>query len=341
MPIDPGPEKTRFHFYGLTIAVGSTDADLVEQVRRDFAYFHVPAAKAPVAIHVEMRLTEPPYTKLPAVKASFITPRNVCFRSKNIMFIDYFGKGLVIFDRSKKSCIVYGTDRDMVHEIVYLFFLSTVGEFLDNRGIHRIHALGMSYKRRGMLLILPSGGGKSTMALELLRRPDFLLIGEDTPLIDRRGNILPFPLRIGVRPGNYSDIPSQHLRTVRRMEFDPKTLIDIDYFQGRLGKLTAPHMLLIGERNLGAVADIAPISRGNAFNALVKYMIVGLGIYQGLEFLLERSEWNLLSKGGVAGSRCYNGLRLLMRSRPYRFVMGRNISKNLETFLEFVDETCG
>lgn len=40
------------------------------------------------------------------------------------------------------------------------------------------------------------------MALELLRQPEFLLLSEDTPLIDRYGTMLPFPLRLGVRPNN-------------------------------------------------------------------------------------------------------------------------------------------
>lgn len=333
--------KIILHIYGLTISVSSDSVDLVEQVRRDFAYFHKPEAQLSAAVHIEMRLEPPPYAKLPSLKAAFITPRNVCFRSRHTMFIDYFGKGLVIFDRRKKTCIVYAMDRDLAHEIVYLFVLSTVGDFFDNKGIHRIHALGLSYKGQGILLILPSGGGKSTMALELLQRPGFLLLGEDTPLVDRCGNIHPFPLRIGVHPGNHYNIPSQYLRTVRRMEFDPKTLIDIAYFQQRLGKATPPGIILVGERNLGPVARIDPLSRTRAFNALVKYMIVGLGIYQGLEFILERSSWNLLAKSGVIGSRLYNSLRLLMRSEPYRFTMGRDISKNLETLLAFIDDTCG
>ncbi len=53
--------------------------------------------------------------------ASFLTPRNVCYQQNQIKYIDYFGKGLVVFDRNKAECLVYGTDQDLVHEIVYLF----------------------------------------------------------------------------------------------------------------------------------------------------------------------------------------------------------------------------
>jgi len=267
-------------------------------------------------------------------------PRNVCFRNKKITYIDYFGQGLAVFDREGKQCVVYGTDPDLVHEIVYLFILSTVGQYLDSRGIHRVHALGVSYHNRGILLLLPSGGGKSTMALELLRQPDFLLLGEDTPLIDRRGRILPFPLRLGVRPEQDTKVPPQYLRTVRRMEFDPKTLIDIDYFRDRLGQVVEPGFILVGERNLGEVSEIVPLARHRAFKALVKYVVVGLGVYQGMEFLLERGLWEVLGKGGVAASRLYNSLRLLARTPSYRFILGRSTEKNCQTLLEFIRQRC-
>jgi hypothetical protein len=125
---------------------------------------------------------------------------------------------------------------------------------------------------------------------------------------------------------------------MRRLEFDPKTLIDIEYFRDRLSKEVEPGMILVGERHLGEVSEIIPLSRRKAFNALVKYMIVGLGVYQGMEFLLERGLWEVLGKGGVAASRLYNSLRLLSRAPAYRFVLGRNTKKNFQTLLEFIGD---
>jgi hypothetical protein len=328
-----------FNFYGLTIAVSSSSTDLVEEVRRDFTYFSVPSGDGQV--RVDMRLTAPPYAELPPLPASIITPRNICFQNAKITYIDYFGEGLAMFDRKERHCVIYGTEPDLVHEIAYLFILSTAGQYLDQRGIHRVHALGVSYQNRGILLLLPSGGGKSTMALELMRRPGFFLLGEDTPLIDRQARILPFPLRLGVRPEQETGIPPQYLRTVQRMEFDPKTLIDIDYFKDRLGGKVEPGLILVGERNLGDVSEIVPLARRRAFKALIKYVIVGLGVYQGMEFLLERGLWEVLGKGGVAASRLYNSLRLLARAPAYRFVLGRDKEKNCRTLVEFIKQRYG
>ncbi len=329
--------RAHFDFYGLGIEVTSSEADLVDQVRRDFLYFHRPAPVAGERFQLRLHVAPPSYASLPALRAAFLTPRNVCFRDATRTYIDFFGRALGIFDRGARTYEVYGTDHDLLHEISYLFVLSTVGEHLDARGIHRIHALGVSHRGRGILLALPSGGGKSTMALALLRQPDFLLLGEDTPLIDRQGRILPFPLRMGVRPEQQVDVPPQYLRTVNRMEFDPKTLIDIEYFRDRIGGPTDPALVLIGERNLGDVSAIEPLPRRTALAAMLKYVIVGLGIYQGMEFLLERGVWEVTGRLGVAASRLYNSTRLLARAPAYRFVLGQNRQKNLDTLLAFLE----
>src|SRR5262249_11546309 len=160
-------------------------------------------------VRMELRLEAPPYAGLPSVPASVFTPRNVSFMQGRTTYIDYFGQALAIFKRDEKHCVVYGNSMDLLHEIAYLFILSTGGDHLDRHGLHRVHALGVSYQNKGILLLLPSGGGKSTMALKVLRRPGFLLLGEDTPLIDRQGRVLPFPLRLGVRPGSDTGVPAQ------------------------------------------------------------------------------------------------------------------------------------
>jgi hypothetical protein len=327
----------RFEFYGCGVEVSSPEASLVDEVRRDFLYFRRPGAEC--QLRVEMLLEPPPYGELPSVPAAFLTPRNVCFRQGQTMYVDYFGRALAVFERVAGRCVVYSTDYDLIHEVVYLFILSTVGQALDRAGLHRVHALGVSYRDRATLLLLPSGGGKSTMALELLREPGFQLLGEDTPLVDRRGRILPFPLRLGVCAGSTTGVPEQYLRTKRRMEFDPKTLIDIGYFQDRLaasGRPVEPGLILVGQRNLGQETDIVPLSRAGALKALVKYMVVGLGVYQGLEFLLERGIGDLAGKGGTVASRLYNATRLVSRAPAYRFVLGRNIRQNTERLLEFL-----
>jgi hypothetical protein len=341
MAVSPQPQESLatacFNFYGLLLAVCSPSVMLVEELRRDFSYFLAPAQKAQVQVRAQ--LLPPPYPDLPSIPAARFTLRNVCFRRDEVIYLDYFGQGLAIFDRCARQCDVYSTVPDVVHEIVYLFVLSTVGRYLDNLGIHRVHALGLSYHQQGILLLLPSGGGKSTMAVELLRQPGFFLLSEDTPLIDRRGFMQPFPLRLGVRPEQQTGIPPQHLRTMQRMVFGPKTLIDIEYFQGRIGQAVEPRFLFVGQRNLGDASAILPLSRRRAFSALLQDLVIGRGVYQGREFLCEPGLWELLDKGKLGMARVSKSLRLLARTSPYRFILGRDIEKNRQTLIEFLQRT--
>jgi hypothetical protein len=278
----------------------------------------------------------PPYDRLPAVPASVLTPRNISFRDGDVSYVDYFGRGMAIVNERHGTCDIYATAFDLAREIAYLFLLSTVGQYLDSKGLHRIHAMGVNYKGHGVLLLLPSGGGKSTMTMELLRHDDFSLLSEDTPLIDRDGRIHPFPLRLGFRDDGKTEVPPEQRRTLKRMEFDPKTFVDLSFFAHKLSGPVGASLLLVGERNLGMESMVVPISRRRAAKALIKYLIVGLGVYQGLEFLLERGLWEMTGKVGVAASRARNGVVLMRKTHAYKLVLGRDREKNSRTLIEFI-----
>ncbi|MGE0682988.1 MAG: hypothetical protein AB7P69_19055 [Candidatus Binatia bacterium] len=323
-----------FSFYDLTLAVHSASSALVEEIRRDFSYFH--SSQGEPQVQIQAHLRPPPYADLPSAPAFRFTLRSVCFVLGTCVYIDYFGQGLAIFDRQTQRCEVFSTDPDRLHEIVYLFMLSTVGQYLRSKGIHRVHALGVSYAQQGLLILLPSGGGKSTMAMHLLHRPDFLLLGEDTPLVDRSGMLLPFPLRLGMLPTRQTDIPTAYVRTMQRMELPPKMLVDVEYFRGRIAEPVTPRFLFVGQRDLGAVSEIRPLSRYRAGKALLQDLVAGRGVYQGREFLGKQGQQEWFDKGKVVAARMQTSLRLLARVFPYRFILGRDIEKNCQTLLEFL-----
>ena len=50
-----------------------------------------------------MRLEEPPYAELPSVPAAFLTPRNVCYRLGQTMYVDYFGRALAVVERQSRA----------------------------------------------------------------------------------------------------------------------------------------------------------------------------------------------------------------------------------------------
>jgi len=322
------------HFYGLNLGLQSHDAEVVDSIRLDFSYFQTESSNTDVKITVFNEA--PPYDELPNLCAAFYTPRNVCYRKNETTYIDYSGKALSIYNSKKKTCYIYGKNKHLIHEISYLCILSIVGQFLDSKKIHRVHALGVSRRGKAILILLPIGGGKTTLALEFLKSKDVKLLSEDTPLITPQGKILPFPLRIGVQLGQNIDVPQKYIRRIERMEYGPKTLIDIGYFYDRIGTISEPGIIIVGERTLGTQSKIEPLSKLKAVNAFVKNAVVGLGIYQGLEFLLEKGTWEILNKSGLAFSRFKNSLKIINRSKLYRFIIGRDRQKNYNTLLDFI-----
>jgi hypothetical protein len=63
-----------------------------------------------------------------------------------------------------------------------------------------------------------------------------------------------------------------------------------------------------------------------------------MGLFQGLEFLLQSSVWELLKKARLGLSRLWNCWQLLRRSRVLRIHLGRDAGLNARTLLEFAEK---
>ena len=326
-----------FCFFGFNVAVKSEDEALLEDLHRDFSYFRAPSGRPQLL--VELFPYRFPGPELPPLKATLQTPRNLVFRGREESYLDYFGRALAIHRPQEGKFQVYCEDRDLAHEIAFLTILSRVGQHLDAVGLHRVHALGVEVGGQAVLILLPMAGGKTTLALKLLGSEGVKLLSEDSPVISRRGEVFPFPIRIGVRVGGEPvGIPASYFRTVRRMEFGPKTLIDIDYFRDKIASPCPAGAILLGERWLSGPSCICPEPRGRAFKGFIHNSVVGLGLYQGVEFLLASSPWELLGKIGLAWSRLQNSLQVMRRSQVYRFAMGPDSEETFRVLRQFLGE---
>ncbi len=324
-----------FDFYGLTVRVESEREGIIEDVRRDFSYFGTSPREAGLSLRVLGECARP--GELPPLGAALQTPRNTVYRTGDVSYLDYFGRALTVCTHSRRHCDVYCDDRDLAHEIAFLTVLSEVGQRLDRLGLHRLHALGVEVAGRAVLVLLPTAGGKTTLALELLRTEGVRLISEDSPLLSRSGWVCPFPLRIGVRAGaEPADVPERYVRTVRRMEHGPKTLIDIEHFADRVAAPCPPGAVLLGRRRLSGPSSIVPVGRRRAIGPFLRNCVVGLGLYQGVEFVFQRSPWEIAGKAGVALSRLWNSLRVIGCSRVYDFALGPDPRQSAAVLAEFL-----
>ena len=321
----------RLRVHGLDVALDGTFDAAIEQAARDFAWFAADDGAAP-DVSVRLERGAPDWDAFGPLEGGFVTPRNVVYQDGGRTVIDWFGRASGVLDREAGSLVIRGEDVHLVHEAAYLFLLSRIGEHLDARGLPRLHALGLCGASGAVAVMLPSGGGKSTLALRALRDDGVRLLAEDTPLLDADGRLHPFPLRIGVNPTDAESLPPGHVRRLERMEFHPKLLYDLEGFRDRVEASPAPLAhLVIGERSLGLEPRLEAAPRSVAAGALFRECVVGLGVYQGMEFVLQKGMRDVAGKAGVAAMRTRRCATALRGARVWRLVLGRDHQANWDT----------
>jgi hypothetical protein len=321
-----------FNVYGYRFSVKGDVEKAIGGLAQDFAFF---AADGADGHTIELFEADPPLTNLPTGDALVYTPRNVAYRDGHSRYIDYHGRGLGILDEISGGFKLYSRDEDLLYEAAYLFLLSRIGEDLDRRGIHRVHALGAEVNGRAVLVLLPMGGGKSTLGLHLLRFPEVRLLSDDSPWIGRDGRVLAFPLRLGLLPGSEEMIAEEYRRKVQRMEFGLKHLVNYSYFADRVSASAQPGIVFIGSRTMQPEARIERVGKLAGLRPMLANCVVGIGLFQGLEFLLGSGVFGLAKNFGVGISRSRSSWRLLSNSQICRIHLGRDPEQNARALLDY------
>jgi hypothetical protein len=329
-------QPLNFDVYGYRFSLRGAPEEAIEGVSQDFAFFAAPAAAA--SVMVELYDQDPPQDSLPATDAVVYTPRNVVYRSGGRRYIDYHGGALGVQEERTGNLKLYSRDPNLSYEAAYLYLLSQIGQHLDQRGMHRIHALGVEIRNRAVLILLPTGGGKSTLGLHLMKYPEVRILSDDSPFLDRQGRSFAYPLRIGLLPGSEDSVPPQHRRVIQRMEFGPKHSVNYTFFKDRVCAWADPGLVLLGARTLQRDCRIEELGTLAGLRACLANCVVGVGIFQGLEFILESSGWELMKHFGTGISRFRNSAQLVRRSRVCRVHLGVDADLNARTVLDYASQ---
>ncbi|MDX6511323.1 MAG: hypothetical protein QOE36_827 [Gaiellaceae bacterium] len=328
----PAPPRAALELdvHGLRISVRTDWDEVADAVRRDFQFFERDGGAPDVVIDVERR--EPDYDALGEADAAFVTPRNVVYQQGARTIVDYSGRAVSVLERGRGRLLIQGDSDQLVHEALYLFLLSRAGEHLDGLGLTRVHALALSGRAGAVAVLLPSGGGKSTLALRALGSDGIRLLAEDTPLLDRRGFLHPFPVRLAINASDARRFGELHVHRIERMEFHPKLLLDPEEFRAHIESEPQPLAhIVIGRRALGRAAGLEELPRRAAVGPLLREAVVGVGVYQGMEFVLQRGLRDVGAKAGVATRRALNCSAAVRRARVWRLTLGRDEERNWET----------
>ena len=326
-----------FDFWGIGVRITGDVPRVLDDIRHDFSFFALKQLPQAPDITITIYQSVPPYDECPAVSASLVQPHFVAFGRGAQRWVDYQGVALSHWNFKSETGTLWSTDLDLLHEKLYLLVHSRVGELLDRRGIHRIHAAGLAVDGCAQLCLLPSGGGKTTLALAALALPGVLLLSDDTPLVTRKGAVLPFPVRIGTKQQPVA-IEERHVRRFVRQEHGEKWLIDISAFQDHIAMLPVrPGNIILGNRLLRGEAAIVRVSRRHAMGELFRSVVVGVGLPQLVEYFLRGDIVDVFSKMRLVISRLLACTMLLARSRVFRFDLSRDQTGNAEVLRRFLE----
>jgi hypothetical protein len=102
-----------------------------------------------------------------------------------------------------------------------------------------------------------------------------------------------------------------------------------------------PGLVFLGARTLQRDCRIEELGTLAGLRACMSNCVVGVGIFQGLEFILESSAWELIKYFGTGFSRLRNSAQLVRRSRVCRVHLGTDADLNARTVLDYASRVNG
>jgi hypothetical protein len=325
---------------GVTARIRCTNPQVMYWLDFDFSQFVLEAPLPKCDINVDVFVQEPPENIIPPLDEIMHTPKFVVFENEHrTRYITYQDKAICIHNYVTETGTIYCAEPTEAYERLYLTILSRVGERLDSKGIHRVHSLGVSYKNQATVMLIPQGGGKTTLALSLLGKPGIKLISEDTPFINARGQVLPFPFRLGVTNGERTEaIPEQYKRLTGRMHWGFKILVDLRYFKDSIAHDAMPlKFLLCGRWTNKANPRIAPLGKIGALGYLMRDCVFGLGLPQVIELFLQSGLRGTSQKALIAFSRLFVSIITVLKTNCYQLYLCKDREQNARMIVDFLE----
>jgi len=329
------------NIYNIKISILSNCDFTLENLRKDFILYLSLGSDAESAnIRINIYKEKSPYSRIPAVEVSLYGRGFMVYRDKKkgLRYIDYGGKGLMIHSYPEETLEIYSEDENLLYEKSRLAILSRVGELLDDRHLHRLHAVGFSNGSGGTICLLPMEAGKTTLAMNILKKDDTIkLLSEDVCFIDFKSHAYPFMLRIGVRDKDFvSGISREFITEIDRSYYGTKYLVDSSYFKDRISGKEKIKNILIGKRVFQNETEIKRLSRLKCLGPFVQSGVFGLGLPQIVELFLRGGFFDVLRKIGIVFSRSLAFLILICRADIYEIKIGRRPGHTTDELIKFI-----
>ena len=325
--------------YGFKVHIRDRRGAVSKLLGLDFAWFASASNDEP-DLEIVIDDKAPDIGRFAGARAASIGPRGVLYRHNGSLITDMGGRALLEYEPEHSRVVITYRDEAAAHEALYTFLNKQITKHLDKVGFVRLHALALVGQGGGATaLMLPSGGGKTTMALHALETDGIKLLSDDGPLVDRRGMIHPFPLRMGLTASDASAETQRRLRPIESTEARRKLAIEVDTFEDRIADRPEPlRHIVIGRRVVSDQASLHEVRRRVALGPLIREAIVPPTLYEGLRVLQETGRKETVQKIRGRAGRAICCASFLKRARVWTLDMGTDPARNWAALSSLVDE---
>ncbi len=324
-------------FHHHIILVKGAEGAVGEKLKSEFHFFLSPDKYPDLTIELNHGALPP----TPSVPVDKILETCLVYRLGRRKYIDYYGEALTIVDNDSKTISISSASVERLFELAFLTIHSRAGDFLDEAGFSRIHAMAVSYKNVNAIVMLPSKGGKSTLLTYLLENPDIKIIADDMPLVDRRGRILPFPTKISMTEKPESgELSKLNWNEFMRAHYPPKWTASLSSIPERLEVAPEknPVLLLNGIRLSHGESLIVPATKWQMIPGVLHHMVIGAGLPQIIEIFLDMRPSDIWKMVKHAVLRSWCAFMLVKQSDNFTFYIGHDKAYNAQLLLNLMSE---
>lgn len=304
------------------------DEEITSWVSHDYSYY-ISSGFNSYDLKFNLFSSDYDYAKLLKLTAKLYHDDYIVYESKNTRIIDFFKEAISFYNIAKNEIDIYSSDKDYLYEIFYLSFDSLLGEELDKKGWHRLHCLALENSNLATLLLLPPGGGKSTLALKFLDNQKIKVLAEDM-VIFKNEEFYGLHLRWGIKDESFAG----QGRLMKRKKYQNKILLNIRQFN--LANYAKPGNIILGQRISSLESKLEKISKTKLIWPMFKSMVLGLELQQSLAYFLLRNYKDVFLKSKIGWGRLIALANVLLKSRTYVFYIGYDIDRNYNTLNDFL-----
>jgi hypothetical protein len=322
------------------IGVRGSDSTVLEKLRAEFHFFVT--SERDQDFEVELLRETPP--QIPALLATKVLEHASVYHLGPIQYVAYHDGPLAVWDTSRRKITLYAEDTERLYELSFLAVHSVLGQLAVDSGLVRMHAVAVSLNGVAAAVMLPSGGGKSTLLTHLLQNPELKVISDDMPLWDRTGKLHPFPSKIslGHKPLQ-GELARLDWQLFTRASYPPKWTASLAQLKARIERSPQdlPCLLVAGFRLSHGEGQLFPVSRWRMIAPLLEHVVIGMGLPQVIELFLRFQFTDALKLARHFLIRSFVAARILRRAECFHLYLGTDRDYNAQLVLQLLEEHSG